>query len=140
MPFKVQIGPPQIAIHQGQTVLISEPDGQVNWPSERGLCLLDTRVVSSWRVYVNGEPWELLDGGAVTYYAARIFLTNRPIAMEAGVIAPRTLGLTISRWIYGGVHEVLDISSGRHSRLVAVPKRVHEDIASTRISARARIQ
>src|SRR2546427_7459113 len=121
MPFKVQIGPPQIAIHQGQTVLISEPDGQVNWPSERGLYLLDTRVVSSWRVYVNGEPWELLDGGAVTYYAARIFLANRPIAMEAGVIAPRTLGLTISRWIYGGVHEVLDISSGRHSRLVAVP-------------------
>jgi hypothetical protein len=26
MPFKVQVGPPQIAIHQGQTVLVSEPD------------------------------------------------------------------------------------------------------------------
>jgi hypothetical protein len=25
MPFMVQIGPPQISIHQGQTVLISDP-------------------------------------------------------------------------------------------------------------------
>ncbi|MGH6937330.1 MAG: glycogen debranching N-terminal domain-containing protein, partial [Methylocella sp.] len=92
MPFKVQIGPPQISIHQGRTVLISEPDGQVNWPSERGLYFLDTRVVSSWTVFANGEAWELLNGGAVTYYAARIFLTHRPIATEAGMIAPRTLG------------------------------------------------
>jgi len=58
MPFKVQIGPPQISIHQGQTVLISDPDGQINWPSERGLYFLDTRVVSSWTVYANGEVWE----------------------------------------------------------------------------------
>ena len=64
MPFVVQIGPPQISIHQGQTVLISEPDGQINWPSERGLYFLDTRVVSSWAVYANGEAWELLNGGA----------------------------------------------------------------------------
>ena len=105
MPFLVQIGPPQISIHQGQTVLISDPDGQINWPSERGFYFLDTRVVSSWVVYANGEPWELLNGGAITYYAARIFLTNRPIATEAGMIAPRTLGFTISRWIHGGMHE-----------------------------------
>jgi glycogen debranching enzyme-like protein len=90
MPFKVQIGPPQISIHQGQTVLISEPDGQINWPSERGLYFLDTRVVSSWAVYANGETWELLNGGAITYYAARIFLTNRSFATENGTIPPRT--------------------------------------------------
>jgi N-terminal domain of (some) glycogen debranching enzymes len=111
MPFKVQIGPPQISIHQGQTVLISDPDGQINWPSVRGLYFLDTRVVSSWTVYANGEVWELLNGGAVTYDAARIFLSHRTIATEAGTIAPRTLGFTISRWIYGGMHEGLDITN-----------------------------
>ena len=63
MPFKVQVGPPQIAIHQGQTVLVSEPDGQINWPSDKGLYFLDTRIVSSWAIYANGEPWELLNGG-----------------------------------------------------------------------------
>ena len=111
MPFLVQIGPPQISIHQGQTVLISDPDGQINWPSERGLYFLDTRVVSSWAVYANGETWELLNGGAITYYAARIFLTNRSFATENGAIPPRTLGFTISRWIGGGMHEDLDITN-----------------------------
>ena len=77
MTVKVQVGPPQIAIHQGQTVLISEEDGQINWPSDKGLYFFDTRVVSSWAIYANGEPWELLSGGATSYYASRIFLINR---------------------------------------------------------------
>jgi hypothetical protein len=111
MPFMVQIGPPQISIHQGQTVLISDPDGQINWPSERGLYFLDTRVVSSWTVYANGEHWELLNGRPITYYAARIFLTNRSFVTESGIIPPRTLGFTIGRWIYGGMDEDLDITN-----------------------------
>jgi glycogen debranching enzyme len=109
MTVKVQVGPPQIAIHQGQTVLISEENGQINWPSEKGLYFLDTRVVSSWRIYANGEPWELLNGGAISYYASRVFLTNRSILTEDGTIPPRTLGLNISRSISGGMHEDLDI-------------------------------
>ncbi len=109
MTVKVQVGPPQIAIHQGQTVLISEEDGQINWPSDKGLYFLDTRVVSSWRVYANGEPWDLLNGGAISYYASRIFLTNRCFLTEDGTIPPRTLGLVVSRSISGGMHEDLDI-------------------------------
>jgi hypothetical protein len=78
MPFKVQVGPPQISINHGQTVLISEETGQINWPSEKGLYFFDTRVVSSWTIYANGEPWELLNG-AINYYSSRIFLTNRSL-------------------------------------------------------------
>ena len=111
MAFKVQVGPPQISIHQGQTVLISEQDGQINWPSDKGLYFLDTRVVSSWTIYANGEPWELLNGGAISYYASRIFLTNRSFLTEDGTIPPRTLGFTISRSISGGMHEDLDITN-----------------------------
>src|ERR1700745_2189247 len=44
-----------------------------------------------------------------TYYAARIFLTNRSFATDAGIIPPRVF--TISRWIYGGMHEDLDITN-----------------------------
>ena len=67
MAFKVQVGPAQIAIHQGQTVLVTKPDGQVNWPSARGLYFRDTRVISAWAIYANGAPWDLLNGGAVAY-------------------------------------------------------------------------
>jgi glycogen debranching enzyme len=111
MAFKVQVGPPQIAIHQGQTVLVTEQDGQISWPSDKGLYFLDTRIISSWSIYANGQPWELLNGGAVNYYAARIFLTNRSILTEEGAIPPRLLGLTLSRSISGGVHEDLDITN-----------------------------
>jgi glycogen debranching enzyme len=109
MTVKVQVGPPQIAIHQGQTVLISEENGQINWPSDKGLYFFDTRVVSSWAIYANGEPWELLNGGAISYYASRIFLTNRALLTEDGTIPPRTLGLILSRSISGGIHEDLDV-------------------------------
>lgn len=111
MPFKVQVGPHQISIHQGQTVLVSEPDGQIHWPSDKGLYFFDTRVISSWAVYANGERWDLLNGGAVTYYASRIYLTNRRIPTADGIIPPRTLGLVVSRSISGGMHEDFDITN-----------------------------
>jgi len=111
MAFKVQVGPPQIAIHQGQTVLVTDPDGTITWPSEKGLYFLDTRIISNWAIYANGEPWQLLNGGPIDYYAARIFLTNKSILTEDGEIPPRTLGLTISRSLSGGLHEDLDITN-----------------------------
>jgi glycogen debranching enzyme len=109
--FKVQVGPPQITIHQGRTVLVTEPDGQISGANEKGLYFFDTRVISNWAIYANGEPWELLNGGAVNYYEARIFLTNRTILTEDGPVPPRTLGLTISRSISGGMHEDLEITN-----------------------------
>ena len=111
MPVKVQVGPPQIAIHQGQTVLITEEDGQIDWPSHKGLYFFDTRIVSSWTIYANGERWDLLNGDAISYYASRIYLTNRSFLTEEGTVAPRTLGLILSRSISGGVHEDLDITN-----------------------------
>ena len=56
MSFKVQVGPPQIAIHQAMTVLVTESDGQINWPSDKGLYFFDTRLISAWSVYANGTP------------------------------------------------------------------------------------
>ena len=111
MAFKVQVGPSQIAIHQGQTVLVTEPDGQVVWPSQRGLYFRDTRVISAWAIFANGEPWDLLNGGAVAYHAARIFQTNRAFESEDGPIAARTLGLVIGRHIDGGLHEDIEITN-----------------------------
>ena len=111
MSFKVQVGPPQIAIHQGRTVLVTEPDGQIAWPSEKGLYFFDTRMISNWAIYANGEPWELLNGGPISYYSARIFLTNKSILTADGPIPPRTLGLTIGRSIGGGLHEDLEITN-----------------------------
>jgi glycogen debranching enzyme len=109
MSFEIKVGPPQLSIHQGYIVLVSELDGQINWPSDKGLYCLDTRVVSSWTLYANGEPWDLLNGGTTSSFESRIFLTNREIATQAGPIAAHTLGLALSREISGGLHEDFEL-------------------------------
>jgi len=111
MSFKVQVGQPQIAMHQGQTVLVTDPDGQIGQPSDKGLYFFDTRVIGNWNIYANGEVWELLNGGATMYYAARIFLTNRAFLTEDGAVPPRTLGLVLGRSLGGGMHEDLDLTN-----------------------------
>src|ERR1700716_3968923 len=84
MTFKVQVGPPQIAIHHAMTVLVTEPNGEIMWPSDKGLYLLDTRLISAWAVQANGESWELLNGGAVYHDTAKIYLTNLQLETEDG--------------------------------------------------------
>jgi glycogen debranching enzyme len=111
MPLEVQVGPPQIAIHQGQTVLISGEDGQIGWPTDKGLYFRDTRLISAWSIYANGEPWVLLNGGAIAYYASRMFLTNGDFLSREGPVAARSLSLIVSREIDGGMHEDLDITN-----------------------------
>jgi hypothetical protein len=49
-----------------------------------GLYFLDTRIISNWAIYANGEEWELLNGGPISYHAARIFLTNKSILTADG--------------------------------------------------------
>ncbi|MDT5282025.1 MAG: hypothetical protein QOJ20_3220, partial [Mycobacterium sp.] len=109
MAFKVQVGPPQIAIHQAMTVLVTESDGQIASPSDKGLYFFDTRVISAWSVFANGTPWDLLNGGAVNFDAARIFLTNRAFLTEDGAIPSQTLAFELARVLDQGLHEDLDI-------------------------------
>jgi glycogen debranching enzyme len=146
MPFKVQVGPPQIAIHQAQTVLVTDLDGQIAWPSEKGLYFLDTRLISAWAIYANGEEWDLLNGGANTYDTARIFLTNRAFLTEDGTIPARTLGFVIGRRLAGGMHEDLDITNHgpKHVRFnleIAIRSDFADvfEVKSSRIVRRGRI-
>ncbi len=111
MSFKVQVGPPQIAIHHAMTVLVTEPDGQINWPSEKGLYFFDTRLISAWSVYANGESWELLNGGAINHDLARVFMINRQFQTEDGPVPAHTLGFMLGRTIDHGMHEDLDITN-----------------------------
>jgi glycogen debranching enzyme len=111
MSFKVQVGPPQIAIHQAMTVLVTETDGQISSPSDKGLYFFDTRLISAWSIYSNGTPWELLNGGALNYDAARIFLTNQGFLTEDGPIPRQSLALELSRMMDQGMHEDLDITN-----------------------------
>jgi glycogen debranching enzyme len=112
MSLKLRIGPSLLSINQGYSLLVTELDGQIRWPSKCGFFVRDTRMLSAWSIYANGEPWELLSSGAVTYFVARVFMTNPKLATEDGFIEPRTLLLQLGRSIgEGGIHEDIDITN-----------------------------
>ncbi len=111
MTVEISVGPPQLAIHQGFTVLVTEPDGSIGWPSDKGFYYNDTRLVSAYAVYANGQPWTLLNSGSPAYYGCRIFLTNQTVLSEGGEICPRSLSLVLSRVIDGGMLELHEITN-----------------------------
>jgi glycogen debranching enzyme len=109
--LEVTVGPPELATNQGNLVLVTDPDGQITFPSDKGLYFRDTRLISSWSVFANGVEWDLLNSGNVTHYASRIFLTNAAFSTEDGDISRHVLGLAIGRTLGGGIHEDLDITN-----------------------------
>jgi glycogen debranching enzyme len=109
MALEIAVGPQKLVLNQGSGFVVTDQDGQIDWPTDKGLYYSDTRLISSWQIYADGEPWDLLNSGNIAFYAARIFLANRRLNTESGVIAPGTLGLTLSRWLEGGLHEDLDL-------------------------------
>ena len=111
MPPQITVGPPQLRVHHDRTVWAAEPDGSISRDSRKGLIFRDTRLISNWALYANGVAWELLNGGDLTHYAARAFLTNRAFPGPHSTIPARTINLVLSRWIDGGVHEDIDITN-----------------------------
>ena len=109
MTLEIKVGPPQLSVHQGYTVMVSEPDGQIRVEGDKGLYFLDTRLISAWAMFADGVPWKLLNGGALSASAARVYCTNLPILTAGGMIAENTLGLVFGRHIDGGMHEDVDI-------------------------------
>jgi len=109
MALEIAVGPQKLVINQGAGFLVTDQDGQIQWPSDKGFYHADTRLMSSWLIFADGQPWDLLNAGNVAYYAARIFLTNRALATETGDVAAGALSLTIGRSIGGGLHEDLDL-------------------------------
>jgi glycogen debranching enzyme len=124
MPVSISVGPPVVTINQGSTFMVTAPDGQILADTDQGVFADDTRFVSYYAVFANGQPWQLLTSSAITYYAARFNLTNPPLETEEGPVAGGTLALCISRNIADGIHEDLDLTN--HS---LIPVRFNLEIA-----------
>src|SRR4030081_2359312 len=111
MPVEVKVGPPVLTINQGMIFMVTDQRGEIDFGSEQGVFGGDTRLVSDYKLYVNGVPWTLLTSATIGYYAARIELTNPALATDIGAVAAQQVGLTIRRTVTEGIHEDLDIVS-----------------------------
>ncbi|MEO8813445.1 MAG: glycogen debranching N-terminal domain-containing protein [Caulobacteraceae bacterium] len=117
MALEVTVGPPRLAINQGYSFLVTDQDGQIPWPTDKGFYHADTRMISSWQIYADGVPWQLLNSGNVAYFASRIFLVNGDIDTADGRIPTGALGLTIGRCIGDGIHEDLDLVNNSQKKV-----------------------
>lgn len=117
MPLKVTVGPPVITVNHGSTFLVSEFDGSIADASDQGLYARDTRYVSCYQLYIDGQPWTVLNSGAIAYYASRIYLINPQVLTEHGDIAAGSLGLVLGRTIGEGLHEDIDIRNYSSKRV-----------------------
>ena len=60
MALEITVGPPRLAINQGYGVLITDPDGQIPWPTDKGFYPSATRIIPSWQILAAGQPVGLL--------------------------------------------------------------------------------
>ncbi|MET0515422.1 MAG: glycogen debranching N-terminal domain-containing protein, partial [Nitrospiraceae bacterium] len=109
MAVEVKVGPAVITINHGHTFLISEFDGSVTNASDQGLYSRDTRYVSCYQLFIDGNPWTLLNSGASAYFTSRTYLVNPRVTTDEGLIAPGLVGLVITRTVADAFHEDLDI-------------------------------
>jgi glycogen debranching enzyme len=111
MPVEIKVGPPVLTINEGSVFMVTDERGEMDANSEHGVFAGDTRLVSYYRLYINGEPWTLLTSAAVNYYAARIELVNPALLTDEGDLPANQVGFTLRRRINQGIHEDLDVIS-----------------------------
>lgn len=111
MPVEISVGPPVLTINQGSTFMVSDLDGEIAAESEQGVFASDTRFVSYYALFANGEKWVRLSSSPINYFAARVYLTNSKIATEDGEILDGVLALTVTRAVGDGIHEDLDLTN-----------------------------
>ena len=111
MPIEINVGPPLLTINNSGTFIVTDPGGEIAADSEQGVFANDTRFISYYSISANGRSWVRRTSSAVTYYSARIYLTNAQITAIDGEVEAGTLTLVITRSVGDGVHEDLDISN-----------------------------
>ncbi|MGI8687891.1 MAG: amylo-alpha-1,6-glucosidase [Thermomicrobiales bacterium] len=111
MGMEVRVGPSVVTINQSSTFLVTREDGTIEAGGELGLFAQDTRFVSHYEMGINRSPWTLLNGGAISYSAARWYYTSPEVETEADTLPARAIGMCIEREIGHGVCEDVTITN-----------------------------
>ncbi len=99
-------GGSSITIVEGDAFVVSDPLGDIRPGTVDGLYYRDTRFLSAFRLLVDGHPPELLAGGTVDAFSARIYL--RPAGADADA---SPIVIERRRFIGDGLHEDLVVTN-----------------------------
>lgn len=109
--MQVTIGPPYLTINHGSTFMVTDQNGHVHQDDTLGIFADDTRFLSYYACYIDGQPWTRLRSTTTAYYASRVYLVNPQLTTEQGTIEQGTIAFTLSRTVEDGIHEDLDITN-----------------------------
>ncbi len=120
MPIEITVSPPGLTISQGRTFVVTSESGEIDSATEQGIFAIDTRFINYYQLYINQHPWKLVTSSPLSFYAARIHMTNPTIVTELGTIPEHTLRFTLDRIVEDGITEELSIAnhSGRAVRFL----------------------
>ena len=116
--MSVIVGPSTITINHNDRFLIAQPDAGIAATDDVGFFARDTRLVSGYRVTINGRQPLLINASRIEHFSARHEFTTPDLPLGTGVLgssAPalpaRSIGLRLDRTISEGVHEDYDLVS-----------------------------
>ncbi|BDA75619.1 Amylo-alpha-1,6-glucosidase [Calothrix sp. PCC 7716] len=109
--MRVNVGSAVLTINHSRTFMVSDLCGNISHDSQQGIFSDDTRFLSHYTCYINGQNWIRLSSTNTTYYAARIYLTNPVFSTQDGSVPKGSLSLIISRVASDGIREELELTN-----------------------------
>ncbi len=131
MPLEIRVGPSQLVIHYGSTVLVTDASGEISARAQLGLFSLDTRFLSVYSLSINEEKWVRVQATPLGPQSHRIHFTNAELRpLDGEVIPARSLGLQLDRTVGEELEEQMTLRNycGRRVEL-RVGVRVDSDFA-----------
>jgi glycogen debranching enzyme len=126
----IQVGPSTITMNRDDRFVVCQPDGRIERLAEEGFFARDTRFVSGYELFVNGQRPLLLNASPVQFYSSRFEYTNPELLDRDGIVPRQTIALRLDRTVSGGVHEDYDvINYGRRTVRLTIEIEIESDFA-----------
>jgi hypothetical protein len=114
-----RVAHPLGVLFRGGLALACGPDGQVAAHELQGLFAGDTRVLSTYRLAINGRPWRLLGRSRPDTASGTWHFQNTAFMAGTGEVPPQSLHLRLERGLDDALHERLTVESFADRRLRA---------------------
>jgi glycogen debranching enzyme len=110
-----RVGPDNVTLVAGSSFCVSGPGGDLDRGSPQGLFVHDTRILSTWRLAVDGAPPELLTSATLEPYHAVFYMRAHAQLPDAMPDRPVYLVLRRDRYVGTGMREDIEIRNERRS-------------------------
>ena len=109
---RIKVGPEVVTIHQGNSFLVTTAASEITPDAELGMFAEDTRLLSLYKLWVDGGPWTLASSASVSYFGSVYVFLSPKISSPDGTREPGKVELRLERAMSGGgIHEDIDITN-----------------------------